>query len=233
MDYFDVYKKRLNRYGNNFQTRIQNQREKDFENYLLKTVYRVDFEYKDEIHPAALERKSQDHTKTIQYLLTRIDADRLYLPAVNFKPFVEELSREDRENIIWVEKDMVLQDAGVSISLFPSENIKENAETSMGILFQIENYDILMTGDMDTSGEKALLERTSLPKLELLMIGHHGSNTSTSWELLEATTPKVAVISVSKDNHYGHPNKYVLNKLKIFGCKVYRTDRQGTIIFRG
>lgn len=73
MDYFDVYKKRLNRYGNNFQTRIQNQREKDFENYLLKTVYRVDFEYKDEIHPAALERKSQDHTKTIQYLLTRID----------------------------------------------------------------------------------------------------------------------------------------------------------------
>ncbi len=174
-----------------------------------------------------------DHAGGVPYLLTRIDADRLYLPAVNSESFMEKLSIDDRENIIWVEKDMVLQDAGVSISLFPSEKIKENAETSMGILFQIENYDILITGDMDTSGEKALLERTSLPKLELLMIGHHGSNTSTSWELLEATTPKAAVISVSKDNHYGHPNKYVLNKLKIFGCKVYRTDRQGTIIFRG
>ena len=86
---------------------------------------------------------------------------------------------------------------------------------------------------MDVTGERQLLKNTNLPELELLVVGHHGSNTSTSWDLLEATRPNAAVISVSKENHYGHPTQAVLNKLKIFGCKVYRTDLQGTIIFRG
>lgn len=71
--YKDVYLKRLNRYGLDYQSRVQGQREREFENYLLKTVYRVDFLYDDEIHAGSLERKSQDETQTLQYLLTRID----------------------------------------------------------------------------------------------------------------------------------------------------------------
>jgi len=180
-----------------------------------------------------LTHYDSDHAGGVPYLLTRIDADKLYLPTGDSQSFIECLRQEDRKNIVFVNNDMILQETEASISLFPSKNTKENAETSMGILFQIENYDILITGDMDSGGEKALLERANLPKLELMMVGHHGSNTSTSWELLEATRPKVAVISVSAENHYGHPAENVLNKLKIFGCKVYRTDTQGTIIFRG
>ena len=70
--YEDVYLKRLNRYGYNYQSRIQAQRERDFENKLLKSVYRVDFEFNGEIHPATLERYKQDETETLQYLLTRV-----------------------------------------------------------------------------------------------------------------------------------------------------------------
>lgn len=180
-----------------------------------------------------LTHYDDDHAGGVQNLLTRIDADKLYLPAVDSQSFAEKLDKDNRENAVFVAEDTVLQDEGLTISLFPSKNTKENAETSMGILFQIKNCDILITGDMDSAGERALLTRTSLPELELLVVGHHGSNTSTSWDLLETTRPKAAVISVSKTNHYGHPTENVLNKLKLFGCKIYRTDTQGTIIFRG
>ena len=73
MNYFeDVYLKRLNRYGYDYQSRVQAQREREFEGKLLRSVYRVDFEYEDEIHPATLERYKQDETELMQYLLTRV-----------------------------------------------------------------------------------------------------------------------------------------------------------------
>ena len=72
-DYFnDVYLKRLNRYGYDYQSRVQAQRERDFENKLLRSVYRVDFEYEEETHPGTLERYKQDETELMQYLLTRV-----------------------------------------------------------------------------------------------------------------------------------------------------------------
>ena len=70
--YEDVYLKRLNRYGYDYQSRVQAQREREFEGKLLRSVYRVDFEYEDEIHPATLERYKQDETELMQYLLTRV-----------------------------------------------------------------------------------------------------------------------------------------------------------------
>lgn len=73
--YEDVYLKRLNRYGYDYQSRIQSQRERNFESKLLKSVYRVDFEYEGEMHPATLERYKQDETELMQYLLTRTNLD--------------------------------------------------------------------------------------------------------------------------------------------------------------
>lgn len=73
MSYFeDVYLKRLNRYGYDYQSRVQSQRERNFETLLLRSVYRVDFEYKGESHPATLERYKQNETELMQYLLTRV-----------------------------------------------------------------------------------------------------------------------------------------------------------------
>ena len=73
MNYYeDVYLKRLNRYGYDYQSRIQNQRERNFETLLLRSVYRVDFEYNGQSHPATLERYKQNETELMQYLLTRV-----------------------------------------------------------------------------------------------------------------------------------------------------------------
>ena len=73
MSYFDIYKQRLNRFGNSYQSRIQGEREKLFDLYLLKSIYRVDFLYDGEWQVGSLERKKQDNSETNQYLLTHID----------------------------------------------------------------------------------------------------------------------------------------------------------------
>lgn len=73
MSYFDVYQQRLNRFGNDYQSRIQGSREHNFDLYLLKSIYRVDFIYKGTSHAGSLERNKQNDTKTLQYLLTKID----------------------------------------------------------------------------------------------------------------------------------------------------------------
>ena len=73
MNYYeDIYLKRLNRYGLDYQSRVQAQREREFEGKLLKSVYRVDFDFKGESHPGTLERYKQDETELMQYLLTRV-----------------------------------------------------------------------------------------------------------------------------------------------------------------
>lgn len=76
MSYFeDVYKKRLNRYGLDYQSRVQGEREKLFDLYLLKSLYRVEFSYGETTIVGSLEKYRQDETKTIQYLLVRTDVN--------------------------------------------------------------------------------------------------------------------------------------------------------------
>lgn len=72
MDYYnDVYKKRLNRYGLDYQSRVQGMRERSFELLLEKSIYRIDFNYDGEMNPGVFEKYKQDETKTLHYLLTR------------------------------------------------------------------------------------------------------------------------------------------------------------------
>lgn len=95
MSYYDVYRKRLNRFGTNPASRIQGQREQDFENYLLRTPYRVDFTYETTEVAAALEPSKQDETRTVQYLLTRLNVN---LP----NGFVFEVTDKDLTTNHWM-----------------------------------------------------------------------------------------------------------------------------------
>ena len=72
MEYFNIYKKRVNRYGTDYKSRIKNQREQSFENYLLKSSFRIDFLYDGETNPGVFETNKQDETENLHYLLTRL-----------------------------------------------------------------------------------------------------------------------------------------------------------------
>ena len=82
-------------------------------------------------------------------------------------------------------------------------------------------------------GELILLHSSDIPELDVLIVGHHGSSGSTGEELLAATKPKQAVISVGANNPYRHPSAATLERLEAYGCRVRRTDLEGTIIIRG
>lgn len=173
-----------------------------------------------------------DHAAGVQYLLQRIEVDAVYLPDVPDESGTRETVASSAEPgaVFWVSKDQQLSENGIVLSMFVAENGTSDNESSLCVLFQAGDYDILITGDRSISGERELLLTAALPELDVLVAGHHGSKHSTGALLLEATKPKYVLISVGQDNRYGHPNAEVLGRLEQYGCKVFRTDLHGTIM---
>ena len=85
-------------------------------------------------------------------------------------------------------------------------------------------------GDAGVDKEKDILNEYSIEDIDFLKVGHHGSDTSSSKEFIDIMNPKYSIISVGKNNRYGHPNKEVLNTLD--NSKIYRTDQDGSIMFK-
>ena len=129
--------------------------------------------------------------------------------------------------VVFVSEDMQLQFPDGTIDLFVPDNLNEE-NASISALMSAQEYDILITGDMDIDGERRLLAQHELPKLELLIAGHHGSKNATGAELLEKTCPDAVLICVGK-NSYGHPAQETLNRIISSGAAVYRTDLNGDI----
>ena len=88
----------------------------------------------------------------------------------------------------------------------------------------------MFMGDASSTTEKEILDKYNLPEIDVLKVGHHGSKTSSSKEFIDDIKPKYSIISVGKNNRYGHPNKEVLNTLE--KTKIYRTDQDGSIMFK-
>ena len=84
-------------------------------------------------------------------------------------------------------------------------------------------------GDAGVEVEEDLIEKYNLKDIDILKVGHHGSRTSSSKIFIAEINPKYSVISVGKNNRYGHPNDSVLENLE--DSKIYRTDEDGSIMF--
>ena len=95
------------------------------------------------------------------------------------------------------------------------------------------NYSIMFTGDIEKIAEEKILElyRNKLKMLDcdILKVAHHGSESSSTIDFVNAVSPKICLIGVGKDNKYGHPNKSVLDILSSANCRIYRTDLNGLI----
>lgn len=87
----------------------------------------------------------------------------------------------------------------------------------------------LFTGDAEREAEQAILNTGADLSATVLKVGHHGSDTSTTYSFLREIMPEYAIISVGKGNSYGHPTDATLSRLRDAGVKVYRTDLNGDI----
>lgn len=105
----------------------------------------------------------------------------------------------------------------------------ENNNSSV-IYTKLNNHKFLFLGDAGVEVEKDLIEKYNLQNIDVLKVGHHGSKKSSSEEFINEINPEYSIISVGKNNRYGHPNDSVLENLE--DSKIYRTDRDGSIMFK-
>ena len=114
---------------------------------------------------------------------------------------------------------------------FLQTNIYDNENDNSNVIYtELNGYRFIFMGDASVTTEKEILSKYNLSDIDVLKVGHHGSKTSSSKEFLDEIEPKYSVISVGKNNRYGHPNKEVLNNLN--KSKIYRTDQDGSIMFK-
>ena len=109
--------------------------------------------------------------------------------------------------------------------IYSNEN--DNSQVSY---IKINNYKFVFMGDASSITEYNILNKYNIGQIDFLKVGHHGSDTSSSKNFINRIKPKYSLISVGKNNKYGHPKQVVLNTLK--NTKIYRTDLDGSIEIR-
>lgn len=107
--------------------------------------------------------------------------------------------------------------------------ISDTNDLSIVFLLKYGGFKALFTGDISPAVSDQLSVISSVQRIDYVKIPHHGSKNGISQKLLEATKPKVAIISVGKNNPYGHPHQEILKILKDSGVKILRTDKMGDV----
>jgi competence protein ComEC len=179
----------------------------------------------------------QDHLSGLAEVLEEIPTRKLYLPqkidSLEVKEFLERIAPIH----ITYEKPtsgmkFQLGAYGRGTILDDPEAIEEN-DRSLVVMIQYGKNKLLLTGDLSEQGEAILARRyPQILRASVLKVGHHGSSYASGLSFITQVRPKVAIISVGANNHFGHPGVSTLNRLQSLGIDVYRTDRQGSIIVK-
>lgn len=182
----------------------------------------------------------EDHVGGLPSVLAVYPTQAVYAPTRTyaskvFDDFVYYTDQQGLEITIPAPGDTwTLGQASVTV-LGPVKSYAETNDTSIVLRVSYGETDFLFTGDMETTAENDMLDywggRISW-KADVLKVGHHGSNTSTGYRFLNEVAPDYAVISVGKDNSYGHPHEEPLSRLNQAGVTIFRTDELGTVIAR-
>lgn len=114
--------------------------------------------------------------------------------------------------------------------LGPVNISSDSNNNSVAIKLTNDDDSFLFTGDAEAAEEAEMIGTGIDLNCEVLVLGHHGSDTSSSWDFLASTAPAYAVISCGKDNQYGHPHADTLEKMQSMDIGIFRTDDQGTIV---
>lgn len=182
-----------------------------------------------------LTHGDMDHIGGTKSLLGHIHIDELdYGKGKIVKPLPRELLVSANQLNIKIERisrGMSWQTGSSVFSVLNPDGTEKGNDRSVVIAAQMDGVKWLFTGDLEKEGEKRLLEEYPNLKIDILKVGHHGSNTSSTESWLESLKPKAALISVGKHNHYHQPSKTVLNRFTKLHINVFRTDKLGSITF--
>ena len=173
-----------------------------------------------------------DHVNGAEKLLEQMRVETLYLPAQpdedGYLPGILSAAAERGTRVVFVTEDLRLALGELELTIWAPLLPGDENENCMIVMARQDDFEAFITGDSLSAAERLLVSRCELPDSEVLVVGHHGSATSTGAEFLEAIRPDAALISVGY-NTYGHPSAKVLERLERYHIPVFRTDRDGTI----
>ncbi len=174
-----------------------------------------------------------DHIGGLSGAAEATTVDIFYCPVTDYdsKTFDNLVKQLDKQGV-----DLTVPQAGDEFDLGsaqveilgPVKDYSDANNTSIVVRVDFGETSFLFTGDMEAEAERDLLDAGADVDVDVLKVGHHGSTTSTCQEFLEAVSPEIALISVGKDNDYGHPHEEIVERLE--GIDVYRTDLCGDIL---
>ncbi len=180
----------------------------------------------------------EDHIGGLDAVIETFDTGKVYLPRVshNTKTYEDVLLAIKNKGLKVTEAktgDELDAVSGVdAVFLAPGKSGYDGLNNYSAVLkLTYGSTSFLFTGDAEAeSEEEMLLSSWQNPGADVLKVGHHGSHSSTTEAFLNAVSPGYAIISVGKDNDYGHPHTETLAKLAAAGVQVFRTGQQGTIV---
>lgn len=173
----------------------------------------------------------EDHIGGIDDVINNFDIGQIYMPKMETttKTFEDVLEAIENKNLTVTapnKGDKI--ELGQAVGTFMTDPIldKDNLNLSSLVMrLEFGNTSFLFMGDAEKENEETI----NWPKTDVLKVGHHGSNTSSSKKFLEQIEPEYSIIMVGKDNSYNLPKQETIDSLESIGSEIYRTDENGTI----
>ena len=177
-----------------------------------------------------------DHASGVVRLLNLMNVKTVILPdnaedtgGDGMLESIIEAAGENDTKLVYITQDTDFTAGMIRLSVFESSELGSRDESGIMAKLSINDYDMLVTGDVEKVVERELVAKHELSGTELLIVPHHGSRYSTSSELLSALRPETAVISTGY-NSYGHPTQETLDMLDKYDINILRTDELGRIV---
>ena len=194
----------------------------------FKSLNITSFDYVFATHP------HEDHIGGMDEVIDNFKIKNFYMTneSTTTRTYLNVLDALERKGMTFkipkVNQNIKVGDSSFKV-LYVGDNNEDINESSLIIKLTYKDNIFLFNGDSSSNIEDMLSE--DLVKCDVLKLAHHGSSSSSSTKFLNMASPKFAVISVGKNNDYGHPHSETLKRLKKINAKIYRTDYLGTIIF--
>ena len=183
------------------------------------------------MHKPMLPHGDYDHMGEAVNLVNNFKVEKVILNCGEFNDLEKELIKVlNQKKIKYYSCVKELNIDNYKLHFLNTKEYDNENDNSSVIYFNYNNYKFLFMGDAGVDKEKDILDKYNLSNVDVLKVGHHGSKTSSSKNFIDEINPKYGVISVGKNNRYGHPNKEVLNNLS--DSKIYRTDKDGSVMFK-